>query len=87
MATYSVYYDKKRLSEGKEVKALIRITQYQKHAYAETGLYLTSSQVDTDLCRCFLFFILSFLFSFFVANKIVFLLFEIKQMSVGLFIL
>ena len=87
MATYNVYYEKNRLLKGKEAKLYIRITQYQKHAYAEAGLYLTSSQVDTDLCRCFLFFILSFLFSFFVANKIVFLLFEIKQMSVGLFIL
>ncbi len=64
MATYSVYYDKKRLSEGKEVKALIRITQYQKYAYVETGLYLTSSQVDTDLCRCFLFLYLVFYFLF-----------------------
>ena len=48
MATYSVYYDKKRLSEGKEVKASIRITQYQEHAYVETGLYLNSAQVDSN---------------------------------------
>lgn len=46
MATFAVYYDKKRLSEGKEVKALIRVTQNQKHAYAETGIYLNPAQMD-----------------------------------------
>lgn len=49
MATFTIYYDKKRLFEGKEVKALVRVTQNQKHAYAETGIYLSRSQVDKDL--------------------------------------
>lgn len=48
MATYSMYYDKKRLSEGKEVKALIRVTQNKSHAYAETGIYLSPAQVDKN---------------------------------------
>lgn len=49
MATYSIYYDKKRLSEGKEVKALVRVTQSKQHAYAETGIYLSPAQIDKKL--------------------------------------
>lgn len=49
MATFTIYYDKQRLSKGKEVKALIRVTQDKKHAYLETGIYLNPSQVDKNI--------------------------------------
>lgn len=49
MATFSIYYAKKRISKGNEVKALIRVTQNKLHAYVETGIYLNPAQVDKSL--------------------------------------